>query len=253
MPSYGTFIDDVLASLGFVHDDRLWYRDSVLQNTIAAQAKLVGQTLSQDLGPAADGTAAQHKLTTPVVPVAYNQNPTDTDWAYLYFDLPSSVYDIPFDGGLAWVRYHRLSLPVNCKPSVAGAVFNRTTLGALHTIYGSTYQRPSEEQPYFARARSGDADRVYLFGVSPLITKVMVGIYASPSFLTVSFSDPMMVDDDKLYTLKRMVMEMAIWPLGIPQERLKNDGRDFEPNQVVNTRPIISVNDPAVLEPPSQQ
>lgn len=250
--TYATFIDDVLASLGFSHDDRLWYRDSILQNVLYAQAKLVSQTLSEDLGPKFDGTAAQHKLSTAVVPVTYNEQPDDANWAYLWFDLPSHVYDIPFDGGLAWIRYHRPSLPVNCPPSVAGAVFSRTSLGALSTIYGSTYQRPSEAQPWFCRSRINEIDRVYLFGMSPLITKVLIGIYAAPSFTEVSFGDEMMIDEDRLFALKRMVMEMAIWPLGIPQERLKNDGRDFEPNQVVNTRPIISVNDPAMLEPPMQ-
>lgn len=253
MTTYGSFCDDILVTLGMSQDDGTWYRDNILQNALYCEHKLVTQSLQGDLGPASDGRGAQRQLSTVIVPVTYQAQPTDTQWAHLYFDLPSDVYDLPHDGGVNMVRYWQPSLPVSCPPSIARAVFTPTTLSSLNSMYGHRHMAPSESRPYYARARAGMSDRVYLFGVSPLITSVFVALFAAPRFLDVSFDDKMQANPQQLFTLKRMVLEMSVWPLQIPQSRLRNDGRDLEPGQVVNTRPIISVNDPAVLENPSQQ
>jgi hypothetical protein len=251
--TWATFIDDILNVLGMGHDDRLMLRDGVLQNALFALHKINGQDLSAGaVDKGSDGEAYTHMESVVVVPVTYNATPDDTLWAYLWFDLPSEVYDLPHDRGIRFVRYHRPSLPVNCRPSIAGKPFTRTTLGSLSTLYDHRRQSPREDRPYYARATVGNIDRVYLFGVSPQITKVLVGLLYAPNFMDVSFDDDIPIDPAKLHLLKRMVLQMAVWPLSIPQERLKNDGRDFEPNQVINTRPIISVNDPAILELPQQ-
>lgn len=251
--TYQEFIDDVLVALGATHDDALWYRDGLLQNVIYCENKLVTQSLNNDLGPASDGRSASHQLEVVVVPVTYQQQPTSVQWAHLYFDLPSEVYDLPHDKGVSFVRYWRPSLPVSCPPSVAGATFTGTTIASLSAIYGHRHMSPNESRPYFARAKAGSADRVYLFGVSPLVTSVMVGLYSAPNFAEMALSDQMRIEPHKMYALRNMVMGMAVWPLGMPQERLKNDGRDFEPQQVLNMRQPISLNNPAVLEEPGDQ
>ena len=77
-----------------------------------------------------------------------------------------------------------------------------------------------------------------------MITKLLVGLYYAPKFDTMSLDEEMRIDPHRLHDLKRLVLNMSVWPLGMPQERLKNDGRDLEPQQVVNMRPLVSVNDP---------
>ena len=242
--TYGEFVDDILVALGFIHDDSLFYRDNILQNTVYQESLLTTQTLSRDLGIRGDGKGATYNSRTVVVPVTYNETPTDANWSYLYFDLPSQVYSLPFDGGLATIAYHRPSLPVNCPPSWAGAKFTQTTFGALTGLYGSPYQKPSESQPYYVRYKAGNEDRVALFGMSPLVEKLLIQVYYAPKYTGISYSDEMPIDPHKLNDLKRLVLTMSAWPLGIPQDRLKNDGRDLEPSEVVNIRPLVSVNDP---------
>lgn len=244
MTTYGQFVDDVLVALGMVQDDSLWYRDNVLQNVLYAENLLVTQDLSKDTGVRGNGLGASFKMSWVVVPVSHNDAVSDTDPQRSYFDLPSQVYNLPFDSGISFIRYHRPSLPPGCPPSVAGVSFSQTTMGALTGHYGSSYQNPRYDRPYYVRFKDGANDRVALFGVSPLITKVEVGLFYAPVFDEVSFSDTMLIDPHRLNDLKRLVLTMSVWPLGIPQERLKNDGRDIEPNQVINPRPLVGVNDP---------
>jgi hypothetical protein len=241
--TYATFTDDCLVALGMVHDDRLWYRDNMLMNVLHQEALLVTQNIARDYGPGGSPLSSAHKRSTSIVPVTYNQTPDDSEWSYLYFDLPTEVYDIPHDSGLV-VRYHRPSLPVNCKPSVAGATFTPAALEQLSGIWGHRRLYPREDRPYTVRTRSGNADRVRLYGVSPLITKLLVAVFAAPRFDTLNYDEEMRIEPHRLADLKRLVLNMSVWPMGIPQERDKNEGRDMEPNQVVNTRPLISVNDP---------
>lgn len=243
MPSYGTFTDDCLGAMGMIGDDRLWYRDNMLMNVLHQEALLVTQSLSRDYGPGGSSLPAAHKRSTLVIPITYNQAPDDSEWSYLYFDLPTEVYDIPHDSGML-VRYHRPSLPVGCKPSVAGATFTPAALEQLSGIWGHRRLYPREDRPYYVRTRSGNADRVRLYGVSPLITKLLVGVFAAPRYELVGYDQEMMIEPHRLADLKRLVLKMSVWPLGIPQERQRNDGRDMEPNQVVNAQPIISINDP---------
>jgi HAMP domain-containing protein len=49
---------------------------------------------------------------------------------------------------------------------------------------------------------------------------------------------------EKLELIKKLVLASEGWLLNIPQDRLRNDGRDFEPGQVIHTPPAISVNHP---------
>ena len=86
---------------------------------------------------------------------------------------------------------------------------------------------------------------MYLFGIRDKVKNLLIGIYASADFMTMSLDDDINLPDDKLHTLKKMVMEMEAWSLQIPQERLQSDGRDFQPGEVVRTSPIISVNHPS--------
>lgn len=249
--TYRAFIDDIMVALGMIHDDSLWSRDNILSNVVYGVSLLGTQSLARDLGASGDGISGIHQRTVVCVPLKHVECSSSCEWDHSYFDLPSEVYDLPYGGGVTMIRYAK---GCGCKPSVAGVTFSATSLEALTGLYGTAYQNPREDRPYFARYTSEDGkDRVGVFGVSPLVTKLLVGLLYAPKFDKVDFDDDMPIDPHQLHDLKRLVLNMSIWPLGIPQERLKNDGRDFEPETVINTRPIISVNDPILNSNTQQQ
>lgn len=93
--------------------------------------------------------------------------------------------------------------------------------------------------------KAGNKDWVYLFGIRDKVKHLLIGIYAAADFMNMSLDDDINLPDEKLHTLKKMVMEMEAWSLQIPQQRLQSDGRDFQPEQIVRTSPIISVNHPS--------
>lgn len=252
--TYNALIDDIAVALGFTHDDSLLGRNALGAIVVAAENKLVGQDLSKDLGPASSGVVAQDKLTTfPAVPVVYTENTNDVEWAHHYLVLPASVHDIANGAGIGFVRYHRPSLPINCPPSVARATFTQTSLGALSALYEHPVQKPSTVQPYFCRAFDQGEDRLYFFGLDPQITKLMLGLYVANDYLTVDFNDSLRTPPHRIFDLKRLAMQMSFWSMTIPQERLKNDGRDMEPGQQVSAPPIMSVNDPAMVSQMPEQ
>jgi len=251
--TYAQLRDEIAKALGYVHDDSLFSQDALLADIVHAANKLSAQDLNTELTPRADGRGAQDKLTHKIVNVVYNPTPDDTEWAYHWLVLPDNVQDLTNGGGISLVRYHRPSLPVNCAPSIARATFTQTTTASLSAIYDSKWQRPKASRPYFARAYDSGQDRIYLFGLDPSITKVIVGMYVATNFLTVDPDEEIRLGPHRIFDLKRMVLMMNMWPLQLPQERLKNDGRDFEPDTPIQTSPIISVNDPAVLSQPPNQ
>lgn len=251
--TYNQFIDGVAVAMGYTHDDALYNREYILACTIYAENKLVGQDLSRDLGKASDGVAAQDKLVTRTVDVTYNATPDDAEWAYHYFELPEQVFDLSHGAGISFVRYHQPSLPVACPPSVAKATFSQTSIAALSALYATSYQDPRPSRPYFARSRDGQGGRVRIFGIDPEISKLIVGLHVAADFATIDPATEMNIGPARLHVLMEMVMEMLTWALQIPQERLKNDGADFGPDQAFQTRPLISANDPANLESPPEQ
>ena len=130
--------------------------------------------------------------------------------------------------------------------------FTGASLASIYTFYQSAYQRPQSDRPYFARARAktGETykDRVYLFGVSTEIKHLLVGLYAAPDYTEIDPDEDIGLPPHLLMPLKQMVIDLERWALQIPQERLKNDGRDFEPNQIVRTERQMSLNNPIQLD-----
>jgi hypothetical protein len=246
MPSYAQIADDVAIALGMSHDDSIRKRNQIAYNVKLVRDKLAKQILAGD-AQRNDPRSSSDILITAIVPVTWNDVDDDvvTDFDAVYFDLPFPVIGSAYDSGINFIRYLRNDIPMECPPAVSRTPFTGTTLASLNAIYGSAYQVPSPKQPYYARARAGNRDRVYLFGIRDKVKNLLIGIYASADFMTMSLDDDINLPDDKLHTLKKMVMEMEAWSLQIPQERLKNDGRDFEPGEVVRTSPIISVNHPS--------
>lgn len=254
MPSLNDIANDIAHEMGFDHDDALRNKEAIMYNVHLGILKLNKQTIASSLDTG-DQLSVSNMVSTYIVPVVQNDiaDGVVTDWDSVYFDMPEQVYSLSGGSGINAVRYLRNDIPMNCPPAFALTPFTKTTLAALPTIYGSAYQKPRSDRPYVATARAitgtGVKNRVYIFGVDSSITHLLVALFAIPDFTTLDPDAPVDLPVEKLMALKKMVMELESWALQIPQERLANNGRDFEPGEVVRTRPIRSVNSPDEIDP----
>lgn len=232
--------DDILIALGFSHDDALRSRIAVMRNVKMAVDKVQSQILGKAI-KGGDTRSISDMLSVFTVDVTNHEALDNGDWDYHSFVLPVELYSLQRDGAISFIRYNRIDLPPNCPPQIARVRFTGTTLAALSTIYDSTYQKPSPSQPYYARNK----DRVYIYGVDPSITKLLIGLYASiPAFEDIDPDEELTLPDEYYYAVKKMILDLERWVLQIPQQRLKNDGRDLEPEQTVRTERPVSLNDP---------
>ena len=253
MATYDQVVDDIMVTMGYTHDDSLRNREAVLYNVKLASEKLKKQILAK--GDAiGDHRRGSEMLSTYIVEVFHNDAPDNStvDWDYSYFDLPTSVYSLDHDSGVNFIRYLRNEIPCGCPPAVAKNPFTGTTIASLHALYNSAYQRPRVDNPYYARAKAkvGETtkDRVYLFGIPCDLKHLLVGLYAVVDFDDIDPDESIGLPDEMLETLKKMVIDLERWAVMMPQERLKNDGRDFEPNQQVRTERTMSVNSPSQID-----
>lgn len=235
--------DEIAVALGMIHDDSRMNRIALAYNVKIAIDKVRDQIITKSISLGGDQRQAADMLEVFTVTPAWHPADATINWDYHFFDLPRALYSLPGDGGLNWVRYNRAGLPRNCPPTVASAVFTHTTLGALSGLYGSTYQSPKNTRPYVAR----DKDRVYLFGVDPQVRSLLVGLYCTlPDLTEIDPNAEIDIPAEYLLTVKKMVIDACRFSLLVP-ERLKNDGRDLEPNQQIRTERLSSINDPANL------
>jgi hypothetical protein len=254
MLTYDHFTDVIMVTMGYTHDDRLRNREAVMYNVKLAVDKLKAQQLqkSKEIG---DYRRNSNLVSTFIVPITHNDvaDGVVTDFDASYFDLPTSIYSLNHDGGVSFVRYLRNEIPFGCPPAVAKDPFTGASLASIHTFCLAEYQKPKPQRPYFARAKaltSGGVhkDRVYLFGVSQDVKHLLVGLYAATDFTEIDPDAPIDVPEHLLMPLKQMVIDLERWAIQVPQERLKNDGRDFEPNQIVRTERQMSMNNPIQID-----
>lgn len=236
MATIRSIADEAAVALGFTHDDsRLSFNALALYVKMAVD-KIRYRSLVKDavLDPR-DGADMEETF---VVDLTVNTANDTVPWNCQYFNIPCDLYDLPFDGGLRWVRYHRPSLALNCPPSIAGAVFTHTSLGSLSRLYDLAYECPREDRPYVAR----DRFRVYVFGVHPAVTKLHVGLFCSvPDLADMDPDETLPLSPGVLGDVRRLVIDSARLALMIP-ERLQNDGRDL--TQPQPTEKQVSINDP---------
>ena len=237
MATVRSIADEVAITLGFAHDDARLSFNALAYHVKIAVDKITARSLAKDMR-AGDPRTMSNQLEVFTVPVTNNEANDDIPWNCLYFDLPKEIYNLPFDGGLAWVRYHRPSLPLNCPPGIAGKDFTHTTLGSLSRLWNTEYEKPKESRPYVAR----DKDRVYIFGVNPLVSKLLVGLYcALPDLIDMDPDETIPLQAHHLSDVRRLVIDNARFALLLP-ERLRNDGRDLDAPQP--TEKQASINDP---------
>jgi hypothetical protein len=253
MVTYAQIIDDIRVSMGFVVDDSPRSDESILYNVILAVNKLKKRLLAK-ADSSWDSRLGSDLQSTFIVPVIHRDMADDdvSDWDASYFDLPTSIYSLAHDGGVSFIRYLRNEIPCGCPPAIAKVPFTGTTLASLNALYGSAYQRPRVDAPYYARARATEngvvKDRVYLFGIPCDLKNLFVGLYASADYSAVDPDSPIDLPDEYLGDLRKMLLADEAWLLMVPQERLKNDGRFLEPGEQVQTPKLVSVNNPINTE-----
>jgi len=239
MPTLKQVAYDVMNQMGYNHDDASRSLVAVMYNVKVCIDKLKGDDLKRNL-KSSDQLAMQEDLSIWTVDLF-----TQDDRGWRYFDLPGLVYSLQRDGGIAAINYYRLDLPPNCPPQVARVQYRPVALSWLNNIWNSRWQFVSKEQPVYARAMHNGIDRVYVFGQDEAIDQLEVELFlAVPRFEDINPDELIEFPENRMHTLKRMVIELERWSLSVPQDRLKNDGRDFEPNQITRTPPLTSVNDP---------
>jgi hypothetical protein len=243
--TYGAFVNDIMIALGYSIDDATRTRANVAFNVMMAINKVKDQFLTKAMS--VDLREGADQSQTFIVNLA-----TQADLNRRYFDLPTEIYSLPTDGGVDRIGYYRNNLPANCSPSAARTPFTIITTSQLAAYWGTTHQGPNESRPYVTRESSLNdgvrTDRVYVWGVNPLVTQLEVGL-----FVALGNVDDMPPDEtinlpiEKLDLIKKLVLSSEGWLLNIPQDRLLNDGRDLAANQVVHTPPPVSVNHPVNL------
>jgi hypothetical protein len=237
---------DILYSMGMSHDDATRNLEAVLFNVNMVMNVLRRQRIEKEIAVLGDrGTAAA--ATTYVLPI----NEDSYLGGRLYFNLPGPVLDLRRNAGISYIRYHHTS---GCADNLVGKDFTLISEREVHTVQNITFQRPSPANPYYwpARVNNGTTtapSRIYMMGPSPLLKSLEVGLYLS---LTLGPNDDPNEEvdfpDDLVYHVKRAVLMMERFALLVPQERLKNQGRDFDLGQQPLQPPtLLSVNDPMNL------
>lgn len=236
-----------MLELGENFDDAELSRGRVLYNVQLVAARLLQQHQAKidDLG--AGGRSSGAFLATYVLDVEEDADLNNRP----YITLPITLFDLSNDGAIRYITYFPDDEDA-CEPHLQSVQFTRTTPSALRALSGSVYQRPSPRSPYFYRASSYASDppgmnRVYLVGVQG-IEQVEIGLLSAiDPASTPSPSEEMNFPPELLYILKRHVLDLRNWAMTIPQERLRNDGRDTDVGG--QSRPpgrLVSVNDPSV-------
>ena len=174
--TYGEFVDDIMISLGYGIDDAIRTRRNIAFNVMMAINKVKDQFLTKAMS--VDLREGADQSQTFIVNLF-----TQADLNRRYFDLPVEIYSLPTDGGLDRIGYYRNNLPANCSPSAARTPFTIITTSQLAAYWGTTHQGPNESRPYVTRESSMNSgvrtDRVYVWGVSPLVTQLEVGLFVA--------------------------------------------------------------------------
>lgn len=154
-----------------------------------------------------------------------------------YIDLPRGLIHIDHDAGVEFITYNRKTCCCS-GPAWAQTNFSGTTAGALETLYGDKYTKPTTKNPYYYHVGGSvdgvNVDRLYLDGTWCIHLKdVKIGIYAAVSPKDIcDLDDNIPVKSKYDDTILREVMTLGRFMLLIPEERV-NDGAD-------GTKPIRS-------------
>lgn len=116
-----------------------------------------------------------------------------------YFDLPESIVELEYDGGVDFISH---VVDVGCcgEPAWTVVLFQRTAPSIAHRLYMNDFEKPSSLNPYFYVV----GGRVYLLGVECYtIRELEVGLYTN-------FSPNIECDLDKKVPLPEHLIENLI-------------------------------------------
>ena len=235
------FRDELKMALGEGIDDAVWSDLAIEYNIRIAANKLKKQAL-QKMYAKNDMKGAVDYVTSAPYALAL-----DATLEYRYATKPSGVFDLPQGSGINYISYYRPGLAANCPPQVAKAQFYSTTWRELPMLYADPLQAPSEKRPRYIV----ENDRVFIFGVNPLITQVQMGLYLAMDPNSIDDTEEITLSPETLFDLRRMMLTVANWTILSPTERLLNDGRDRAAGEVRPSPPpqVLSVNDPILTTP----
>lgn len=246
MPTYADIALNVLTLAGYDHDDANRNLEGALFALEMAIDTVKRQRIEKEVNSGSGSRGVTDMACTYIVPIQ-TENYVN---GRAYFKLPSDVYDIKLNGGIEYIAYHDSS---GCRENLIGKHFTLCTPSELDMLQNSPVQRPSERNPYYYRARintgaGGCDDRVWLIGISPNISSVEILIYLTSGLSDAQFDPNQEVNlpADMIGLVTKMMLDMERWAMMVPQERMKNDGRDWN----VGQRPIqapreVSINHPA--------
>lgn len=137
MATLFSIADEVAVSLGMTHDDARENRGTLAYYVKIAVDKLNDRRLTKDYS--GDQRSSASNIETFVVDVVHQVAPfvpsgdAGAPEECLFFEMPANLLNLPFDGGLVWVRYHRPTLPLNCRhpsrePTSASPLLARSLL-----------------------------------------------------------------------------------------------------------------------------
>lgn len=234
------FRDELKVALGEVIDDAIWSDLAIEYNIRLAANKLKKQTISK-MYAQNDMRGLMDMVTTVILDLS-----TDTTLKYRETDLPSEVFDLPNGGGINYAAYYRPDLPANCPPQVAKAQFWPTTWRELPLIQEDPLQRPCETRPRYIPEQG----RVFFFGMNPLVKKVQMGLVLALDADSENPDDVIQLPAERMFDLRRIMLQTGNWVLLQPGERFTNEGADFKPGQPKPPPPpAVSVNDPVLTTP----
>jgi hypothetical protein len=148
-----------------------------------------------------------------------------------FIELPISVMDLPFEGGIKFITYN---YETNCcctGPNFAQVFFQPTFIASVHRLYRDEYEKPSPQNPYFYRVGDRvdgvDVDRIYLIGIECIdVSDVEIAVLASLDPAGVcNLDDKIPLPDEAIEELMRTVLALGRFVIMMPKEYV-NDGAD---------------------------
>lgn len=233
-------IDDIVLDLKQTLDDRLIQRSQIAYWTLLIGNRLKAQHISKRDSGAFLSTFAD-------IPVEeFTSNGKNEIKGRKYIKLPKCIYDYDMDGAIEYMSYYIEEEQDGCPPPFTDVQFSRTSQSSSRRLYGSIYEKPAPDNPYFYRV----GDYLYLLGLEKVDVKfIEIGLYASLDPLTeIDIDAPFDFPDELIAILKRQVVDLGRFSLLIPKERV-NDGDDDSKSGAVPTNKIVSVNE---LEEPTE-
>lgn len=242
--TYRALIDDILKSSGEIVDDSFRNRMAVAQNVFAAINRLKYQRIQKDIRMTGDRGTSGFATTYASIPVQYEASLNDR----AYFDVPGSVFNLQQNGGVSYICYARDG---GCADNLVGKHFTLATPSEIDILNGSAFQKPRPAMPYYMAAAFNDGEqtytnRIWLFGISPQVEAVEAGLYLATGDLTnTDLDSEMNLPDDMVLLVKYQVLNLERWCFYVPQEKLRNEGRDTPVGANQGTPPqMASVNSP---------